>query len=307
MSDLNHQLVAALVITYNSSNTILETLESIKAQTYPNIELIISDDCSTDDTIDICHKWIAENGSRFARTEIIESPTNTGIAANCNRAEDACRAKWVKLLAGDDLLLPECIDTYMHYVAGRDDLPCLFSRVQCFSAIDGKDVNDFAAFDYRFFSLSREQQLHHLLYEGNCIPAATVFINLSLMRQLGIRNDERIPMLEDLPKWINVLNAGYRLEFLDRKLVRYRVFNGISTVEASPSFYYSGLLYTLLYQYPEWKKRDPNDAYRRLRECMGDAKPPLGIRDRRSLRVGRFILSPVYQAKDIIKRIKRRK
>lgn len=300
-------LVSVAVITYNSSNTVTETLDSIFAQTYPNLELVISDDCSSDDTISICQQWIAQKGSRFIRTEIIESPINTGISSNCNRGEDACKGEWCKLLAGDDLLLPKCIETYMQYVAGRTDLPCIFSRVQCFSAIDGKDVNNFASFDYRFFNLSREQQLHHLLYEGNCIPAATVFVNHQLMRQLGIRNDERIPMLEDLPKWINILNAGYRLEFLDRKLVRYRVFNGISTVETSPSFYYSGLLYTLLYQYPEWKKRDPNDAYRRLRECMGDAKPPLGIRDRRSLRVGRFILSPVYQAKDIIKRIKRRK
>ena len=302
-----NSLVSVTVITYNSSKTILETLDSIKAQTYQEMELIISDDCSTDNTVSLCKQWLTANNSRFQRTQLIESPSNTGISANLNRAEDACQGKWVKGIAGDDLLLPKCIDTYMQYVAERDDLPCIFSRAQCFSAIDGKDVNKFASFDYHFFSLSREQQLHHLLYEGNCIPAATAFINLSLMRQLGIRNDERIPMLEDLPKWINILNAGYRLEFLDRKLVRYRVFNGISTIESSPNYFYSGLLYTMLYQYPEWQKRDPKDAYYRLREWVEETKPPLGVRDRRNLSVGRFILSPIYQAKEIIRRIKKRK
>ena len=43
-------LVTIAVVTYNSSQTILETLESVKEQTYKNIELIISDDCSSDNT-----------------------------------------------------------------------------------------------------------------------------------------------------------------------------------------------------------------------------------------------------------------
>lgn len=298
-------LVSVAVITYNSSNTVIETLDSIFAQTYPNLELIISDDCSSDDTVAVCRQWIAEHKTRFVYTTIIESPVNTGISANLNRAEDACKGNWVKGIAGDDLLLPECIETYMQYVGDRDDLPCVFSRVQCFSAIDGKDVNNYTAFDYRFFSLPKEKQLKQLIYEGNCIPAATVFINLPMMRKLGIRNDERIPMLEDLPKWINILNAGYRLEFIDYKLVRYRVFNGISTTDTNPSFYYSRLLYTLLYQYPEWEKRDSDDAYRRLKNCMGDEKPALGIRDRRNIRVGEIILGPVYWIKKTIQQFKR--
>ncbi len=55
--DLN-PLVSIIVITYNSSKYVLETLESAKAQTYQNIELIVSDDGSTDNTIEICKIWI---------------------------------------------------------------------------------------------------------------------------------------------------------------------------------------------------------------------------------------------------------
>lgn len=300
MDNKEQSLVSVAVITYNSSNTIVETLESIHNQTYLNIELIISDDCSTDNTVEICRQWVSTHQDRFCRVEIIESSVNTGISANCNRGEDACAGVWCKLLAGDDLLLPECIETYMQCVGDRDDLPCVFSRVQCFNANNGKDVNDFTAFDYHFFSLTREDQLHHLIYECNCIPAATVFINLTLMRKLGIRNDERIPMLEDWPKWINILNAGYRLEFIDKQLVRYRIYNGISTAATSPAFYYSCKLLTLLYLYPEWQKRDATYAYKRLRISMGDDRPPLGVRDRRNLRVGAFILSPFYFIKRLL-------
>ncbi len=301
MNNLSHPLVSVSVITYNSSHTILETLESIKAQTYQTLELIISDDCSTDNTIDICREWIAKNGNRFVRTEILESPSNTGISANCNRAEDVCTGEWEKLLAGDDLLLPECIETYMKHVAGRHDLPCIFSRVQCFSAIDGKEIKNYESFNYHFFNFSREEQLNHLIYEWNCIPAASVFFNLHLMRRLGIRNDERIPMLEDWPKWINILNAGYKLEFLNEELVKYRVSVGISTTNTSPAFYYSGKLVILLYLYPEWAKRNLEDAFYRLKVYMGDIPTSLSVREQRNMRVGSFILSPLYWIKKRIR------
>jgi len=50
-------LVSVVVVTYNSSKYVEETLESIKNQTYPNIELIVTDDCSTDSTVDIVMNW----------------------------------------------------------------------------------------------------------------------------------------------------------------------------------------------------------------------------------------------------------
>lgn len=52
MSSTN-PLVSVVVITYNSSKYIVETLNSVKKQTYKNIELIITDDCSTDNTVSV--------------------------------------------------------------------------------------------------------------------------------------------------------------------------------------------------------------------------------------------------------------
>ena len=52
---INNPLVSVVVITYNSASTIIETLDSIREQSYKNIELIISDDCSKDNTVDITH------------------------------------------------------------------------------------------------------------------------------------------------------------------------------------------------------------------------------------------------------------
>lgn len=54
----NIDIVSVCIITYNSSKYIEETLESVRRQTYPAIELIISDDASSDDTVYICEQWI---------------------------------------------------------------------------------------------------------------------------------------------------------------------------------------------------------------------------------------------------------
>jgi len=75
-------LVSIIVITYNSSEYVIETLESAKAQTYQNIELIVSDDCSTDETLEICRDWMKKNQDRFVRSELITTEKNTGISGN---------------------------------------------------------------------------------------------------------------------------------------------------------------------------------------------------------------------------------
>ena len=102
-------LVSIVVITYNSVRFVLETLESIKKQTYNNIELIISDDASTDRTVEVCKTWIDDNYRRFKRTKLITVHRNTGIPANFNRGVMAAKGAWIKTIAGDDVLYQNCI------------------------------------------------------------------------------------------------------------------------------------------------------------------------------------------------------
>ena len=77
--EYENPLFSIIIVTYNSSPYVLETLESARAQTYQNIELIITDDCSIDNTVNICREWIDKNKERFVRTELITVEQNTGI------------------------------------------------------------------------------------------------------------------------------------------------------------------------------------------------------------------------------------
>ena len=138
----NHSLlVSVVVITYNSEDYILECLESVKAQTYAGIELIISDDCSQDNTLKICKEWVDENKIRFVNIEIIEVKKNTGTTENINRACRLANGVWIKPIAGDDLLLPKCIEYNLKFSYGKK---IIFSQVEMFNedGITGLGINE---------------------------------------------------------------------------------------------------------------------------------------------------------------------
>lgn len=263
-------LVSIPVITYNSAKTVLETLESIKAQTYPNIELIISDDCSKDNTVELCSEWIANNQERFVRTQIVTVDNNTGVSANFNRADAACCGVWVKPIAGDDILIHTCIEDNVRYINEHKEAVVVFSRVEAFG--ENQDVVEKykgnGVFDYSFFTKSTEEQWESLVYDDAHIPAPTSFYNKEAIEKSGVKNDERLPLIEDEPKWINLLKAGIHLHFFDRETVMYRV--GAPEALSSPNHVMSPkqidsiFRFYFYYKFPARYQRNPDDAVERM-------------------------------------------
>lgn len=259
---MNQPIVTIGVITYNSSEYIIENLESIKAQTYPRLILQISDDCSTDNTIDLCKKWIDENKERFEKTKIIVSDHNTGVSGNANRDWDACETEWLKEFAGDDLLMPNCIEDNMKYVEEHPDAVLVFSIVKCFGVSEERcKRHEEIIFDYSFFQMSPNEQYERIKY-ASCLPTTSAFYNITKLRQCGLRHDERIPLLEDRPKWLNAIRMGIKFHFFDKETVLYRLHEESlsNTSILSPKFYESTRLAFFYYAFHELYQKDQDDA-----------------------------------------------
>jgi glycosyltransferase involved in cell wall biosynthesis len=92
--------VVACVPTWNAEEFIWNTLESLSDQTYPNLHVLISDDCSTDRTLDICRKF-ALSDSRF---EVSRQPSNKGWTENVNTLLSLVNGEYFFIAAHDDLL-----------------------------------------------------------------------------------------------------------------------------------------------------------------------------------------------------------
>jgi glycosyltransferase involved in cell wall biosynthesis len=97
-------LVSVIIPTYNSSKYIKETLESILNQTYSNLEIIITDDASKDNTLDIVRGYEDE------RIKILTSNKNLGISQNMNKGILASEGKYIAIMDADDWSYPYRIE-----------------------------------------------------------------------------------------------------------------------------------------------------------------------------------------------------
>lgn len=218
-------LVSIIVVTYNSSKYVIETLESAREQTYQNVELIVSDDCSTDDTVIICNEWIGKNKERFVRVELITAEKNTGIPANCNRGVKASQGKWVKLIAGDDALKTNCITDNMAAVSADKNIKLLQTNVDFYT--DNFDEPNFiktsSIESNPFFTKTNNaQEQYRLLLYGNRILAPSIFIKREVLNQVG-GFDESISLIEDLPFWTKVTRGGFMISYNNSVTVNNRI------------------------------------------------------------------------------------
>jgi len=230
MSTTSQPLVSIVVITYNSAKYVLETLESAKAQTYQNIELIVSDDCSTDNTVGICKEWIDKNGSRFIRSEVIITPKNTGIAANCNRGLAVARGEWIKYIAGDDMLTTNCLQLNLEFTQRVPAARFVFSTRLI---IEDNVLVD--RFNYStFVNYSKRKQVKYILL-SNQISATSSFIHSETLKILG-GWDETFPMMEDYPMWVKALLKGYKIYGFNDLTCYYRIHDSNISLSRSNIF-----------------------------------------------------------------------
>lgn len=115
----NNGLVSVIMPSYNTAKYIAESIESVIGQTYPDWELIIVDDCSTDDTDSVVAKYLSDERIRYLKNE-----TNSGAAISRNYALREAKGKWIAFLDSDDVWLPEKLETQIAFMLAKN---CSFS------------------------------------------------------------------------------------------------------------------------------------------------------------------------------------
>lgn len=99
---MEQPLVSVCIPAYNNADTIIETIQSVLAQTYRQLELIVVDDRSSDNTWQIVQQFRQETGDE--RLLVYQNDKNLGMAGNWNRCMELCRGDYIKLLCADDLI-----------------------------------------------------------------------------------------------------------------------------------------------------------------------------------------------------------
>lgn len=220
--------VSIIVITYNSADSVLDTLNSIKHQTYEHIQLIISDDGSKDNTIDVCEEWTKENNNRFTNIQIITVETNSGVPANCNRGLVKSNGKFIKIIAGDDILHKRCIDINMEYMEKFPYFDVLVSNMLRFENVIS-NINKGIVIRPKYHDIwnnctvEEQYKLVNIAFIGN---SPTFFCRAEVYDI--IKYDEEIKFMEDYPFVLNILKKGLRMIYVDELTVYYRYGNSAS-------------------------------------------------------------------------------
>ena len=116
-------LVTALVPTYNGSAFITRTLDSLAAQTWPNLEILIGDDRSTDDTLDVVRRF----AETHPNTRIVERDTNLGWLRNSNDLMTRAKGDLMFFAFHDDVIAPTYVDELMGALSTNERAVLAFS------------------------------------------------------------------------------------------------------------------------------------------------------------------------------------
>lgn len=240
-------LVTIIIITYNSMDYVIQTLESAKRQTYTNIELIISDDASKDNTVKVCRDWLENNKNSFKNVQLITTNNNSGIPGNCNRGVKKSNGEWIKLIAGDDILVGDCLELFMDAIAKDKSIEFLAGRFQTFTSKNGvldiKEKKHPKEEKLSFFDLTPPKQLKMLLTGCDFGFAPATFIKKDLFIKFGFFNEE-FRFMEDLPYWIKLAENGVKFHLMNNTVTYYRKGHG-SVLESNTHYFNVNYMCTL--------------------------------------------------------------
>lgn len=220
-----------VITTYNHENYIIEHLMSIRflIKNYGKnmlFDLIISDDCSSDNTIGIINLWISENTSLFRNIKIIKNKTNIGTVQNLKYAINEVTTKYFKELAGDDKYNDNNIfDLFEENVL-------LISPVIPFG--DGNfDLKDYKTRYKLLLRANSTKKMKSLLKYACLIPAPGVFLDSSYYKDKMLWNFlKEFSVIEDYPTWFYLLNKSNReikIKITTKPYILYRIGSGISS------------------------------------------------------------------------------
>ncbi len=212
----NLPLVSVLAVSYNHAEFVIETLESIRKQTYANIQLVILDDCSTDNTVELINAWIKEYN---VACTFIAHTENKGVCKTYNEGVGLCKGKYYSTVSCDDILaLDKTVKQVEFFEKQGDTVGMVYSDAEIF---DKRKSNTGLFIElYRKDGSKPSGEIFEELITGNFIPAMSVLVRKDVFDELGGFDEELI--FEDYDFFLR-LARKYKVLFLDEKCVKYRV------------------------------------------------------------------------------------
>lgn len=250
-------LVSIITPSFNSEKFIAETIQSVQNQTYQNWEMIIVDDCSSDETVSIVTKMTLLDN----RIQLFQSEKNSGTGIARNTALTKCKGRYISFLDADDLWKPQKLEKQIDFLK-TNNLPFTFTFYDCIDE-EGKSLNKTVEaprnLSYR--------QLFFCNYVGNLTGIYDVnYFGKIAISSIRKRQDwmlwltilKKIKTAQPIPESLafyrireNSISAS-KLDLLKHNFAVYRTFHGFNVVVSLLCM--TGFLFTQLVIKPRYIK-----------------------------------------------------
>ncbi len=213
--ELNPPLVSVCISAYNHEAYIAEAIDSVLAQSYPNIEIVVIDDASTDRTASVVRDYAA----RFPeRVRAIFLEENEGPSRASNRAFATLKGDYVAFLGSDDRMLPARILRQVEFLTENSGHVAVFTDI---TAIDANGQRIAGSADAEQLFNQPITHLHRQLLTGNFLNAPSAMVRRADLMALG-GYSPLLRYVQDYELWVRLLQRG-DIGKLAEPLVEYRV------------------------------------------------------------------------------------
>lgn len=208
--------VSILIPAYNHGTYLRDTIDSVLNQTFTDFELLISDDCSTDNTADIIRSY-SDN-----RIVAFFFDKNIGTVRCLNRLLEEANGEYIAVLGSDDLWLENKLEQQLEVLENDSSVAACFSYATIIDA-DSKTITDDSVFRVNIFNMEnahRASMLKIFFDTGNHLCHSSVLIRKSIHDEIG-RYNIAYRQLHDFDLWIRLL-IKHEIYIIKSPLVKYR-------------------------------------------------------------------------------------
>tara|TARA_B100000579_G_scaffold216753_1_gene177241 strand:- start:113 stop:814 length:702 start_codon:yes stop_codon:yes gene_type:complete len=217
----NKALVSFIMSTYNSEDTVSKSIESMLNQTYENIEILIVDDSSNDNTYKICENYSRTNDNIF----LFRNNKNIGLTKSLNKLLKHSKGAYIARQDADDTSMPERIQKQFEFIKSNK--------------LDGCSARSNIIGHRRVIpGLSYFFPIKLIMKYKNPFIHGTLFIKKTVLSDLG-GYDERFIYSQDYKLMSDILQKGYRVSIIKTPLYNLNFSNNISTKFKKEQQYYA--------------------------------------------------------------------
>lgn len=212
--------ISVCIPTYNHAHFLVDAIESARAQTIKDFELVIVDNCSTDNTKEVVSRFMSDD----SRIRYICNETNVGPVGNLNRCIMHAQGEYMTILCADDLIAP----TFLEKMSAALDENPVVKLVACARKVVNENLKPKfrSAFSVRKEHISGHAAINKCLFNGNLIgePSAVMFRREDAARGFNMDFSQAV----DLEMWFHLLEQG-DFVFLPEELCMFRQYDAQGT------------------------------------------------------------------------------